>query len=282
MPLIPPTPRAFTPAGVGRAAPAPASPEANVRVTLGAARNFYSKLGVTPAEGNRTIPTVFRNDIFDASYQAKYVPAANGKLKLANEKLEIGLNPYTKTSFGHSDNVVAHEFAHRINEHIVPGISAGKSSFGKIVDESLADTFAGAITGNWTIGSQIVDGGLRSLKDPSRQHYIKDGKVEWVNTPAKFGEISQATVGTNPYVNVGPLNNAAYRIAEKIGPEPMAKVYLHAMRNHLKAEATPTDLILGTVKSAHQLFGQSSPESQAVRDAWKAVGVRPASVDSIK
>ncbi|MBC7645090.1 MAG: M4 family metallopeptidase, partial [Thermoleophilia bacterium] len=111
---------------------------------------------------------------------------------------------------------------------------------------------------------------------------IVDGQTVWYPTAATFDQITTARVAEGPYSNIGPLNNAAYRIGVKLGTDTMARIYLQTLREHLTAEAGPTELVVGTIRAAKQLFGGTSDELTAVRDAWKGVGLRAAAIDSIK
>ncbi|MCW2924747.1 MAG: flagellar biosynthesis protein FlgM [Thermoleophilia bacterium] len=263
--------------------PAPAGASAGIPPALAAAataaRDFFTALGVTEAEGNG--PIEFRVDpaSHDAAYRADLTLAPDGTGSLANERVEIGTDPFTGAPFWQAPDVVYHELTHRVAAHLVPGFGVTPTS--RIVDESLADTFAAAIEGNWTLGEGLVPGGLRSSADPSSQLMLDGATRVHVATPTRVDEMTADSLAKGPYFNIGPLNHAAYLVGEALGTGLMARIYLEALRHHLPAAAGVTDLVLGTVRGAGTLFGAGSAEQLAVRDAWKSVGVRAAAVDSI-
>ena len=262
------------------AAPAPADdPRVAIAAAAERARTFFTGLGVTEAEGNGPVELRYDESVKDAAYQATISTGANGDRLRTDEHVLIGHDPFTGQPFSKAPDIVYHELTHRINEHIVPGFGLTETS--RVVDESIADTFAAAIDGNWKIGEGVVSEGMRSLEDPSWQLMLSPtGRVR-VDTPTNMNEITTANMAKGPYFNIGPLNHAAFLIGSKLGTEPMARIYLQTLRKHLHASSAMTDLILGTIKSAGELYQPGSAQQTAVRDAWKAVGVRPAAVDSV-
>lgn len=257
----------------------PADPHAAIAAAASTASAFFTRLGVTAAEGNAPIPMRYDPSVADAAYRATVTLGADGSRTRSDEHVLIGNDPFTGRPFSSSPDVIYHELTHRINEHLVPGIGSGTTS--RMVDESIADTFAAAIDGNWTLGESLVPGGLRSMQDPSRQQMLRDGVREPVETPSRCEQITSDSIDRGPYFNIGPMNHAAYLIGTKLGTDPMAKIYLQALRAHLQPAATMTDLVMGTIRGAVDLYGASSVEQAAVRDAWKAVGVRAGAVDAV-
>ena len=74
--------------------------------------------------------------------------------------------PKSGKSFADAPDVLAHEYTHRIVNNVLGLSPEGESG---AVNESLADTMATAYdTKNWTIGENVIPGGIRSLEDPSR------------------------------------------------------------------------------------------------------------------
>lgn len=255
-----------------------------IRTASNIGRRFFHALGVGTRDGNSSIPFRINPASIEAAYQGRTTDNPDGSVNYIGEHVEVGRNPYTGTSWARSPDILVHERGHAVNEHIVHGI--GQTPLSKIVDESLADTWAAAADGNWTIGEGILPGGLRSMADPGRRRVLlHDGdgseKIGWSKVASRLDEIDTAT-HEDPYANIGPLNNAAYRIGTTIGTRPMAELYLHTLRHHLTPASGPTELLVGTIRSAGELHGDGSREQQAVRDAWKAVGAPAAAVDAVR
>ncbi len=239
---------------------------------------FFDRLGVTAAEGNVPIELRYDPTVKDAAYKAK-LGIVDGKPQLSDEHVDVGKDPFTGKPFSDAPDVLYHELSHHVVSHIVPGL--GMSAGSKIVDESLADTFAAAIDGNWTMGEGLVGGsGLRSMQDPSSQLMLDGSNRVVVPTPSKVGDVTEATMQKGAYFNMGPLNHAAYLIGTSQGSDTMARIYLQAVRKHLGPESSMTDLVVGTIRGAGELYGSGSTQQASVRDAWKAVGMRAAAVDA--
>src|SRR5262249_49061848 len=144
----------------------------------------------------------------DAAYQAKLSFTQSGQPVFQDEHVLIGHDPFTGKPFAQAPDIIFHELTHRINSHIIPGFGTSPNS--RVVDESIADTFASAIDGNWTIGEGTVPGGMRSLAHPESQQMLFKGDRVKVKTPTTFAELTEANQQYGPYYNIGPLNHAAY------------------------------------------------------------------------
>jgi Zn-dependent metalloprotease len=259
---------------------APVPPQAAAAAAATRARAFFDGLGVTAAEGNGPVELRLDPTQKDAAYRANLtLNGPGGKPLFADEHVLLGNDPFTDRPFTGAPDIVFHELTHRVTQHVVPGF--GQTPASRVVDESLADTFAAAIDGNWTIGEGILPGGIRSLEHPSTQQMLDGAERVAVRTPTKFEDVTSSSMARGPYFNMGPLNHAAYLVGTSLGTDPMARIYLQALRHHLQPESGMTDLVLGTVRGAGELYGAGSREQAAVRDAWKAVGVRAAAVDAI-
>lgn len=269
----------LAPAHAVRLRPTPAPPPQLV-AAIDRARTFFGQLGVTAAEGSGPVPVVFDPTVTDAAYQADALPSPGASRdRPTSERILIGTDPFTGRPFHEAPDIVYHEFAHRVQQHLVPGL--GEAPTSRIVDESLADTFAAAIDGNWTLAEQLVPGGIRSAAEPGRQLMLDGGCRKVVETPARIEQMTTAAAALGPYHNIGPLNHAAYLVGSSLGLDPMARIYLQALRRHLQPGSGTTDLVIGTIRGAIELYGAGSAQERVVRDAWKAVGVRAAAVDSV-
>lgn len=234
---------------------------------LEGARQFFTKLGVGADEGN------------DASLKIRYLDnypnASYMRTSSGEESMNIGINPKTNTSYAMAEDVIAHEYAHRIVRHILNQPGVGEAG---VVNESLADTFAAAIdTKNWTIGEAAQPKGIRSMIDPGRVedelHLTRDQVIRRPDSMDKYLKLSMNTDKGGVHINVGIPNKAAALIGESLGREAMAKIYLEAIRSEMPQGGGIRELAEATAASASQLFGASSRQHNAVLDAWSAVGV---------
>ena len=73
------------------------------------------------------------------------------------------------------------------------------------------------------------------------------------------------------HTNSGIPSHAAYQAAIRIGVEKMARVWYDTMTNRTSARTTFSQAAAATIESAKLLYGTA--ESNAVRDAWAAVGL---------
>lgn len=254
------------------AAPKPQLPErapmtgeaAAAASSLGAARNFFTKLGVGAHEGNdANLPVKFIRDFSNAAY-----------MHGSDEAMLIGVDKATGTSMAAATDVVAHEYAHRVVDHILGQPGVGEAG---VVNESLADTFAAAIdTKDWTIGEAVTPGGFRSMLQPARaQDEIAVGPGQKIPLPdniVDYLNVSRRTDKGGVHLNVGIPNKAAALIGEKLGRDTMAQIYLDAIRTDMPKGGGIGELAQATYDAASRRFGEASNQTAAVLDAWKAVG----------
>lgn len=166
---------------------------------------------------------------------------------------------------GNSLGVAAHEIYHGVIDSEV------KLDYSKpqqaAIHESLADVFALGVTGGsgksgWEIGADVFTpaksgDAIRDLATPQVGH-MKDARSARGESHALSGIPSLAAV----------------RAAESIGRDDMQRVWYHALADHLPSNAGFIRLARATVQSASDLFGASSSQVTAVRQAWESVGVR--------
>jgi hypothetical protein len=240
-------------------------------------------------------------------HNAAWIPGTNN--------YEIGHYP-NGPSFAFSKDTMAHERSHAVVNSYAHLLPLGETG---AVNESLADTFAMDVDKrNWTIGESVTPGGMRSLKNPSReQDSIQvqtqgasdpwgglfgegDANVETRHMPRSMDEYmkTQADNG-GVHINMGIPNRAAYLIGSKLGRDEMAKLYLSAIRDHGHTtsvqgidvntmQADPSagsanllsigGLAQSTIDAAKDLYKDSPDKVQTVRDAWTSVGVTDAQI----
>ncbi|MCW2974651.1 MAG: peptidase [Thermoleophilia bacterium] len=189
-------------------------------------------------------------------------------------------------------DVVAHEMTHGVTEHTARLEYAGQAGalneswsdvLGEIVEQwsenrsgfGTPDAARGA---DWLIGEDVMTPGtagdaLRSMKAPGTAY---DGDVQPADM-AHYQEMPNDEEHDNGgvHINSGIPNKAAYDAAIKVGSEKVAKIWYTALTDFLKPSADFAAAAGATIAAATKLYGEGA-ESQAVADAWKAVGVTAA------
>ncbi|MBW8890367.1 MAG: peptidase M4 family protein [Fibrobacteres bacterium] len=184
-------------------------------------------------------------------------------------------------------DVTAHEMTHGV---IAATVNLDYKNQAGALNESLADVFGCLIEGNnWTMGEDVVNnktayptGALRDLADPHNGGKSRSD-ASW--QPAHMLEFVKTTLADDNggvHINNGIPNHAAYLIAQAIGREEMGKIYYRVLdARYLNPGSQFMDMRLAAVRSATDLYGETSPEVKAVRDAFTAVGVGSASSNDI-
>lgn len=182
-------------------------------------------------------------------------------------------------------DVVAHEMAHGVTEHTA-GLAYRNQSgalneswsdvFGELV-EQWAENRTGfgtpdaAKAADWLIGEDVFTPGtagdaLRSMRTPGTG-YKGDPQ------PGHMKDYKRMTGDSGGvHVNSGIPNKAAYEAGIRIGGEKLAKIWYTALTDYLKSNSTFSDAANATFAAAQRLYGTGA-ESQAVLDAWQAVGI---------
>ena len=182
-------------------------------------------------------------------------------------------------------DVVGHEITHGMTEHTAqltyrgqPGAlnESWSDVFGELIEQwsehkDAFGTVDAAKGADWLIGEDVFTPGTAgdALRSMSRPGTAYKGDPQPADM-AHYKRMSDDNGGV--HVNSGIPNRAAYETAVRIGSEKLAKIWYTALSKHLTANATFVDAARATVLSATELYG-SGTESQAVTDAWTAVGV---------
>jgi bacillolysin len=159
---------------------------------------------------------------------------------------------------GSAVDVVAHEFTHAVIDQEVALDSWGQ---GAALNESWADVLASGVDGNWQIAETVYTPGtagdaLRDMQKP------------------KYGHVSELPAGESEEHELANIpNHAAYKAAQQIGAEAMRKIWYQALTSKLQNGASFAGARDATIAAASSLFGATSREAAAVRDAWTGVGV---------
>jgi Zn-dependent metalloprotease len=202
-------------------------------------------------------------------------------------------------AFGDGDNnfnsltsidVAGHEFSHAVinaEANLVYNAESGA------LNESFADIFGTAIefyakpaTANWTIGEEITVN-LPFLRSMAQPNLANDPNTYlgnyWVNT----SDISEGNDHGGVHTNSGVQNywfyllvngsgvndnGTAYNVTG-IGLDAATAIAYRNLCNYLTPSSNYGDAVLGSIQAAQDLFGICSPQVEAVRQAWSAVGL---------
>ena len=174
-------------------------------------------------------------------------------------------------------DVAAHEMTHGIIEHTV-GLEYSFQS--GALNESFADIFGAMVDDDdWLMGEDISNkayypsGAMRDLRDPHNGD--APGGHGW--QPAHMDEYRELDLEDDyggVHVNSGIPNRAAYLVAEAIGREKTAQIYYRILEaRYLAPRSQFIDCRLAAERAARDLFGDGSPEVDAVSSAYDAVGI---------
>ncbi|WP_396167126.1 CUB domain-containing protein [Flavobacterium sp.] len=220
--------------------------------------------------------------------------ANNSGFKRTYDIFSFGLGDGILLNPSVSLDIVGHEFTHGVVKYrnsSLGGLSyQGQSG---ALNESFADIFATCIefetkpsTANWNIGEGIYvqAGGFdRSMSNPNLKNqpdtYLSplpngywdssaNPKVH-INSGVQnywFYLLSQGGSGTNDLGNFYSVTGIGINKARKIA-------YLNLTTYLGSSTATYTDSFNGSLLAAQELYGNPSPEYNAVKNAWYAVGL---------
>lgn len=240
----------------------------------------FRDLGITDREGNSPVTAVFRPDFPNAAY----APEGLEEFGLPRDSIGVGIDPRSGRSFAEAEDVVAHELAHRVIDHMTARpLSMHPLSEDVAVHESLADTFAALVDDDdpWTLGEELVQP-VRVMDRPERLGH--PGHVEDLKTVLAPGSPHLVPVGkdrrtgevvTAPdwHVVAGIPNKAAAIIGTQLGRDTLGKIYVKAVRDYVQPGKEVEGLATAVLQSTKDLYGAGSRELRVATDAWDAVGV---------
>jgi Zn-dependent metalloprotease len=187
-------------------------------------------------------------------------------------------------------DVIGHELTHGVTQYTAaleyqaqPGALNESISdvFGSLVRQR--DLGQSAAQADWLIGPGILGTALhgvalRSMKAPGTAF---DGDPQ----PATMAGYVDLPVDADPahdnggvHINSGIPNHAFYLAATAIGGDAWdapGRIWYDALTTRLHATDGFAVAAAATVASAGALYGGRSPQANAVREAWRAVGVLP-------
>ncbi|WP_395055544.1 M4 family metallopeptidase [Polaromonas sp.] len=216
------------------------------------------------------------------------------------EQMVYGDGDANVGGFTQSLDIIAHELAHGVTQHIVPGglgvvrvpvkdrefkaqthelkgqSGALNESFSDVMGSMVKQWHAGqdATQASWLLGEHMLapahGRAIRSLKDPGNR------KLTWFEDD-QFKSMAQYVDGADVHDGSGIPNRAFYLTAKKIGGyswEAAGPIWYAALSS-LSHKASFEDAAHATLQAALARHGMKSKEYRAVRAAWRTVKVLP-------
>lgn len=184
-------------------------------------------------------------------------------------------------------DVIGHELTHGVTQYEAGLIYWGESG---ALNESFSDVFGSLVKqrtlnqtvdqADWIIGEGLftpnVKGvGIRSMKEPGTAY-----NDPVLGKDPQPGHVKNRYKGTadngGVHINSGIANRAFYIAATEIGGyawEKAGKIWYIALRDRLRSKANFKRAANTTINVAGELYGEGSPEQNAVRQGWDEVGV---------
>lgn len=187
------------------------------------------------------------------------------------------------TGFTTAIDVIGHELTHGVTQDTLNLLYTGQSG---ALNESISDVFGSMVKqyklnqtadqADWLIGGGILGPALhgvalRSMKAPGTAY---DGDSQ----PSTMGGYVVTTADNGGvHTNSGIPNRAFYLVATALSGyawERAGRIWYRVMSTKAVApDAQFHTFALATVNAAISLYGDTSPEAQAVTSAWMDVGV---------
>ncbi len=237
-------------------------------------REVYGRNSID-GKGMRLVSSVHFGRAYDnAFWEGRQMVYGDGDGKLFNR-------------FTIAVDVIGHELTHGVTQHEAALAYEGEAG---ALNESFSDVFGilvkqralrqDAARADWLIGAGLLSRGvkgkaLRSLAAPGTAY--DDPVLGKDPQPAHMRDYVKTTDDNGGvHLNSGIPNHAFYRAARDLGGfawEKAGRIWYDALANRLKERATFRQAGEETRKAAGALFGRGGLEEQAVRAAWRAVGI---------
>lgn len=178
-----------------------------------------------------------------------------------NDEQRIWLGDGDGTQFaplGGAADVVAHEFFHGVIDAEVKLDYIGQEG---ALHESFADALATGVDGNWQMAEDVYTPATKgdALRDLSKLHYTRMVDLpDWEDEVHAMSEVP---------------SQAAYLVGTALGQAEMRRVWYSALTEKLRDHSGFAGARDATIAAANVLYGAGSAKSQAVIDAWAAVGI---------
>ena len=258
---------------------------------LGATYDFYKQLfsrNSIDGNGMRLDAIVHYGDAFNNAFW-------NGQVMVFGDGDQDLFTSFTK-----SLDVIAHELTHGVTEntaaldyHKQPGA----------LNESMSDVFGSLVkqwslkqdaeSADWLIGPEVFTPGLegdalRSMKAPGTAYDNEMiGKDPQPAHMENYQNLPDNRFGDNGgvHINSGIPNHAFYVAAMAMGGHAWdvpGHIWYETLTKNTGPTAQFQEFADATVGVAGRLYGPSSDEQVAVREAWREVGIQVRGVGSIR
>jgi len=159
---------------------------------------------------------------------------------------------------GGADDVIAHEFFHGVIDSELKLNYSGQEG---ALHESFADVLATGIDGNWKIAEDVYTPGTQgdALRDLSKLDY-----TDWRTFPDWQDEVHAMSEVPS---------HAAFLVGQALGMQTLRAIWYTAITDHLADHSGFAGARDATIAAAQVAYGATSRQTQAVIDAWKAVGI---------
>lgn len=266
-----------------RAEGAPATQDAAVNEAYdaaGATYDFYQQVYGRNSVDDRGLPlnsTVHFGEKYDNAFW-------NGTQMVYGDGDGEIFDRFTK-----SIDVIGHELTHGVTQHTAGLLYQGQQG---ALNESMSDVFGSLVKqwtlkqtadqADWLIGqglftSKVKGVALRSMKAPGTAY--DDPVLGKDPQPAHMKDFYKGNKDNGGvHINSGIPNRAFYLAATAIGGyawEKAGKIWYITLKDRLHLWSNFSLAAYHTIAVAKDLYGDNSKEHNAVRDAWKQVGVEP-------
>ena len=204
------------------------------------------------------------------------------------------------TDFTKSLDVIGHELTHGVTEFTAALEYHDQSG---ALNESMSDVFGSLVKqwvnkqtadkADWLIGAEVFTptigaDALRSMKAPGTAYNSSIiGRDPQPDNMSKYVNLPNTLEGDNGgvHINSGIPNKAFYLVATAIGGnawDAPGHIWYETLTRNCGPQTQFQDFADATFGVAGRLYGASSSEQQAVRDAWREVGIQVAGGGSIR
>jgi Zn-dependent metalloprotease len=173
-------------------------------------------------------------------------------------------------------DVGAHEMGHGVIQNTCNLEYQGESG---ALNESMAD-IAGCMVDrdDWFLGEDVIinttyypTGHLREMSNP---HNGGTSLNDACYQPAHVNEQYHGNEDNGGvHINSGIMNFAYYKFATEIGKDKAEEIYYKSMTDYLVKSSQFVDARVAFVQASTDIYGASSAETNAVKDAFAAVGI---------
>lgn len=176
-------------------------------------------------------------------------------------------------------DVAGHEMSHGVIQNTANLEYMGQSG---ALNESIADIFGAMIDrDDWKIGEEVSkpaafpSGTMRDMQNPNNGGNSLGDRGWQPKNMGEFVNLPNTPENDNGgvHINSGINNHAFYLMATEIGKNKAEQIIYRALGNYLTRSSQFVDMRNAAEKAVVDLYGNNSPEHDAVRGAYNAVGI---------